>query len=302
MHLPGKYLLIILTALFASLSTASGQIRLDKPTSPSLTDFKSSTDVMVVAHRGDWRNAPENSVWAINMAIEKGVDMVEIDLARTKDGVLILMHDKVINRTTTGEGKPADYTWEELQVFFLKDGLGVATQMKIPRLDDILDLTNGRVLLNLDKGYDYIQQVYPMLKERGMLDQVLFKGGAPYERVRQDLGSILDSIHYMPIIPLEKSESRSIMAGFMEKAKPFGFEFTVGTDESNLIDFESLRKQGYQVWVNALWPHHNAGHQDDLALENSEVYAWYLDRHINIIQTDRPAWLLDFLIKRKRHR
>lgn len=50
-----------------------------------------NNSVLVVAHRADWRNAPENSVQAIRNCIEMGVDMVEIDLKKTKDGHLIFM-------------------------------------------------------------------------------------------------------------------------------------------------------------------------------------------------------------------
>ena len=49
--------------------------------------------VMVISHRGDWRNYPENSIPAIESVIEMGVDMVEIDVALTADSVLVLMHD-----------------------------------------------------------------------------------------------------------------------------------------------------------------------------------------------------------------
>lgn len=49
--------------------------------------------VMVVAHRGDWRYQPENSIAAIEHAISIGADIVEVDLQMTKDSVLILMHD-----------------------------------------------------------------------------------------------------------------------------------------------------------------------------------------------------------------
>ena len=52
-----------------------------------------SDQVLVVAHRGNWRSAPENSVAAIDSAIQMGVDIVEIDIHKTKDGQLILMHD-----------------------------------------------------------------------------------------------------------------------------------------------------------------------------------------------------------------
>jgi glycerophosphoryl diester phosphodiesterase len=55
--------------------------------------------VLVVAHRGDWRNAPENSIQAIHNAIAMGVDIVEIDIHKTKDGQLVLMHDETIDRT-----------------------------------------------------------------------------------------------------------------------------------------------------------------------------------------------------------
>ncbi len=256
---------------------------------------------MVVAHRGDWRNAPENSLWALQLAIDQGVDMVEIDLAMSKDSVLFLMHDKTIDRTTTGKGLPADYIWEQLQAFNLRDGLGVATQMKIPSLEDALRVCNSKVLVNLDKGYDYIKQVYPMLVKADMLDMVLFKGAVDYKTVRADLGNLLDSIHYMPIIRLEKGEGAQKMTPFISNAKPFGFEFTVGDHENNLLDFGALRKQGLHIWVNSLWPYHNAGHEDDRALEDPNVYQWYVDQNINIIQTDRPTLLLKYLRSKGRH-
>lgn len=76
----------------------------------TLKDPKSK-QVLVVAHRADWRNEPENSIRGIESAIKMGVDMVEIDLKKSKDGVLILMHDNLLDRTTSGKGRPADYTW-----------------------------------------------------------------------------------------------------------------------------------------------------------------------------------------------
>ena len=63
-----------------------------------------SDQVLVVAHRGNWRSAPENSVAAIDSAIQMGVDIVEIDIHKTKDGQLILMHDDRVDRTTNGKG------------------------------------------------------------------------------------------------------------------------------------------------------------------------------------------------------
>ena len=91
-----------------------------------LNDFNkpSSESVLVVSHRADWRNAPENSLQAIQNCIEMGVDMVEIDLNKTKDGHLIVMHDRTLNRTTNGKGLASDYTLEEIKKMFLKNGAG----------------------------------------------------------------------------------------------------------------------------------------------------------------------------------
>lgn len=66
--------------------------------------------VFVVAHRGDWRHAPENSLQAIQNSIDMGADMVEIDVRRTKDSVFVLMHDDSIDRTTSGTGHVDEVT------------------------------------------------------------------------------------------------------------------------------------------------------------------------------------------------
>ena len=254
--------------------------------------------VMVVAHRGNWREAPENSVWAIRKAIEAGADMAEIDLALTKDSVLILMHDRTIDRTTTGKGSPEDYTLAEIQQFYLRDGAGHATRMRVPTLEEILKESKGKIFLNLDKGFDYIGLVYPLLEKHDMLNEVLFKGNSDYETFNKNYGHIKDRIVYMPIVRLEKGEGWELMNGFLKNYPPYGFEFTVGETEENLIDFKSLREKGIRVWVNSLWYNHNAGNHDDVALENPNVYDWYIKNNVNIIQTDRIKELTDFLKKR----
>lgn len=70
-----------------------------------VVDLKSheTKKVLVVAHRGDWRNAPENSLQAFQNCIAMGVDMIEIDLKMTKDNQLVIMHDNTIDRTTDGK-------------------------------------------------------------------------------------------------------------------------------------------------------------------------------------------------------
>lgn len=255
--------------------------------------------IMVIAHRADWREAPENSVMAVKKAIEKGVNMVEIDLALTKDSVLVLMHDNTIDRTTTGKGKPSDYTLEEIKKFYLKDGLGVPTQMRIPTLDEILDTTQGKIFINLDKAFDYFDLVYPVLKKRNLFDEVLFKGTATYEEFNRKYRAIKNEIHYMPIVRLANHEGWAKINDYMNHYKVYGFELTLGSDESHMINFKEIRKSGARVWVNSLWPQQSAGHHDDLVLENPDAYEWFVKNNINSIQTDRPKELIDFLKRKK---
>lgn len=257
--------------------------------------------IMVVAHRADWREAPENSVMAVKKAIDKGINMVEIDLALTKDNVLILMHDQTIDRTTTGKGKPSDYTLEEIKKLYLRDGVGSPTQMKIPTLEEVLDVTNGKIFINLDKAFDYFDLVYPILKKRNMFDQILFKGTASYEDFNKKYGKIKNEIHYMPIVRLSANEGWEKINGYLKNYKVYGFEFTLGLDESHLIDFKEVQKKGVRVWVNSLWPDLSASHNDDLILENPNAYEWYLKNNVNIIQTDRPKELIEYLKKMKKY-
>ena len=142
--------------------------------------------VFVVAHRGDWRHAPENSVAAIKGAADMGVDMVEIDIQRTKDGGFVLMHDG-IDRTTEGKGNVADYTVEELKRFRLRRADGSLSDETIPTLEEALTACKGAVLVNIDKGGDYLSEIAPIIRKTGTEDHVVLKGRGTVEEVERQL-------------------------------------------------------------------------------------------------------------------
>ena len=118
--------------------------------------------VLVVAHRAYWRSmAPENSLAAIDSAIRLKMDMVELDVWKTKDGELVLMHDPTVDRTTDGSGRIADMTLAELRQLRLKDKDGKLTEHRVPTLEEALLLAKDRIMINLDKAYSYFDEVYP---------------------------------------------------------------------------------------------------------------------------------------------
>ena len=97
------YCFFVISAISALAQTHVDNIR------KKLYD-KNGKEVLVVAHRGDWRYASENSLTAIENAITMGVDIVEIDIQKTKYGQLILMYDKTLDRTTKGKGTVNTWT------------------------------------------------------------------------------------------------------------------------------------------------------------------------------------------------
>lgn len=102
------------------------------------------------AHRGDVAVAPENTLPAIALAIEKGAAMIEFDVQRTKDGALVLMHDANISRTTNGSGRVGEMTLAALReldagAWFSEAYAGT----RIPTLEEALAVTPRSILCNV---------------------------------------------------------------------------------------------------------------------------------------------------------
>lgn len=269
-----------------------------------IDNFKDSKnkEIIVVAHRADWRNAPENSLQAIQNCIDMGVDMVEIDVRKTKDNQLVIIHDRTIDRTTNGKGYVKDWTLDSLKTLQLKDGLGVATPHRIPTLKEALLVTKGKILVNLDKSYDIFEECFKVIKETGTQDEVIIKGAIKKSEVEKEFGQYLDKVLFMPVVRLHEPDAKEIVDEYMDANPPEAIEFIAKYDTLQGINrFKILRAQGTSVWVNSLWPHHNGGHDDEKAAINPSVYDWYIDNHVDIIQTDRPQLLLDYLRSKGLH-
>jgi glycerophosphoryl diester phosphodiesterase len=305
--------ILILTLIIIVLFQCK-QIKREKPTNNEmrvtklLENFKNSVgkDVIVVAHRGDWRNAPENSLQAIENCIKMGVDMVELDVQRTMDNHLIIIHDKRLDRTTTGKGLVSDWTLDSLKTLSLKNGLGNPEKLhKIPTLEEALLTTKGKILVNLDKCYEYFDDALKIIQKTGTSNQVLIKGFyKTVDEVQKDLGTSIDSILFMPVLHLDRQiNPDKIIKNFQSHIKPAAVELIFSKDTSNVINqLSQIKKNGSRVWVNSLWASLNAGYEDELAVSQTDsIYGWYIKKGINIIQTDRPQLLLNYLRSKGLH-
>ena len=263
-----------------------------------------SSSVIVVAHRGDWRNFPENSLEAIDIAIKMGVDIVELDVKRTKDGELILMLDRTLDRTTTGKGLVSENTLSDIRKLNLRNGCNIRTIHKVPTLEEALLHAKGKIMINLDQADLYFDQIYELMKKTGTTKQIIMKGRKPVAEVKKQFGSYLEDVIYMPIVDLDVAGAEKQIEAFIKDMSPVAFELLFVKDTNLIPKKLATTLNGRSlIWYNTLWDTMAGGHDDDMSLQNPDSgYGYLIDTlGCRIIQTDRPAYLLDYLRKRKLH-
>lgn len=126
----------------------------DKISLQQVFKYTGDGSVIISGHRGAWRDSdyPDNSFEGLQYAAEQVPEIFfEVDPRLTKDSVIVLMHDATMERTTTGKGKLADYTFEELDMIRLKDDRGNITTFKVPTLEEVIRWSIGKAVLNLDR-------------------------------------------------------------------------------------------------------------------------------------------------------
>jgi glycerophosphoryl diester phosphodiesterase len=110
-----------------------------------------SEGFVITAHRGASAVAPENTLVAYKKAIEMGADYAELDVRQTKDGAIVLMHDKTVHRTTGVKGFVWDFTLEELKQLDAGSWFGEEFRGEpIPTLVEVIRLVKGRMKLNIE--------------------------------------------------------------------------------------------------------------------------------------------------------
>lgn len=295
-----KLLLLVFSAIAVLSAYAGNRAELIRQ---KLLD-RDNSSVIVASHRGDWRNFCENSLEAIDNAAKMGVDIVEIDVQRTKDGQLILMHDPTLDRTTTGKGNIKDTTLAYIRTLHLKNGCNIRTIHRVPTLEEALIHAKGKVMLNLDKADRYFDQVYELMKKTGTTKQIIMKGTKSAEEVKKQYGDYLKDVIYMPIINLDKPDAVEQIDKFIKDMRPVAFELLFKLDSNSIpLTLPEKLKGKALIWYNTLWDTMAGGHDDDMSLEDPDKgYGYLIDKlGAHLLQTDRPQYLLNYLRSRNLH-
>ncbi|MER3423708.1 MAG: glycerophosphodiester phosphodiesterase [Nitrospiraceae bacterium] len=153
--------------------------------------------ILRIGHRGAAGHMPENSLGSIQRAIELGVDFVEIDLRRTQDGHLVILHDERVDRTTDGTGAIATLTLNQVKKLRMRDG------QRIPTLEEVLEIADRRVGLMLE------------LKTTGLAEQVV----GTVQRVRLSRDVIYASFLHSELLRLRRMAPSAKTLALLKKGQ-----------------------------------------------------------------------------------
>lgn len=138
--------------------------------------LRESNAVLVSAHRGGPRRGfAENAIPTFENTLAQAPVFLEVDVAATSDGELVLMHDESVDRTTDGEGDVDQLTIDEFQALRLRDETGAVLDAAPPTLREALDWARRRTVLELDvkRGVSY-EDVLRVVRSANALDRVVF--------------------------------------------------------------------------------------------------------------------------------
>lgn len=268
--------------------------------------------LIVVAHRGCHEpaprhglpSAPENSALALDHCASLGVDVMETDVRKSRDGYLIIMHDATIDRTTDGKGAVSQLTLAQLKALRLRANEGGAdaapTDQTVLTLEEMLTLAKGRIVLNLDVKDAIYAEVIDTVVCLGAGNRVIVKASAGAGSAPLAAMTPFDRIPFMPMVASADGTGHDLPDVIRLQTggprRPIGFELPRMPASALPAVVTRARAAGGRLWVNSLWDGFIAGIGGDIdALRDPDAVWGKLYRSgITMIQTDEPEALLRY--------
>lgn len=212
-------------------------------------ELLNSSEMLIIAHRGASGYDPEHTMPSYDLAIEKNVDYIEIDLQMTKDGVLVAMHDDKVDRTTNGAGGVKDYTGQQLKKldagsWFNATNTQNASEkynnLHVPSLHEIIEKYGDKVNYYREtksplKYPGMEESLLNVLSEYGLLDEVTVSGKVVIQSYSADsLKQIHSKNEEIPLIQLQGfTDQASISKKEIEEIKAYAVGIGVNVNSLN---------------------------------------------------------------------
>jgi glycerophosphoryl diester phosphodiesterase len=238
---------------------------------------------LVAAHRGGPAPGyPENAIETFERTLSLAPAFIEADVAQAADGVLFLLHDETLDRTTSGKGEASALTFDEIAALRLEDGQGNETTFAPPRFADALAWADGRTILEVDikpsaKYEDVAAEITAQNAEGRVL--IIARTLAQAQKLRALLPETMISLDLNSMSDLNRA-----VAGGVPAEALLGF---TGTEAPRPRLFDILGERGVEVVFGAL------GRDDSIdaaiaASGDDNQYAEIASLGADIIATDRP--------------
>ncbi|MBQ2809886.1 MAG: glycerophosphodiester phosphodiesterase family protein [Clostridia bacterium] len=258
----------------------------------------------LVAHRGVCgANVPCNTIASYKIALSQGADVVEIDVARSSDGVHYVFHPGMEHVFLGSSRQISEMTSSEVDEMFLLNQDHVKTSYKVPYLKDVLTLLKGKAYINVDKFWTDVEGISRVIRECGVEDQVIIKT-YPNPSVMADIEKYASDFMFMTMAWGKDDTSEGLLE---RNINVIGAEVLFSRDSDECISEEYIAKMhnlGLLVWVNSIIYNEadviSAHHTDDISLydDPEKGWGWILDKNVDFIQTDWLLMLKDYIAKR----
>jgi glycerophosphoryl diester phosphodiesterase len=239
-------------------------------------NFAQARTVMVIAHRGEHNHHPENTIPAYKAAIKLGADFIEVDVRTTKDGKIVIMHDRTVNRTTNGQGAVKEMTFHQIRK--LDDGIKFSPQFRgtrVPTLDQVFRLARGHIGVYLDCKDIQPSVLVAAIDRYHMENHVVIYGYSM---------AFMEGVHKLrpnlKVMPEAKTEA--LVRTEIRLLHPQVFAFSAGDWEDSIIAM--ARQTGAGIYVDRMGPADNPASWQDA-----------VDRGATGVQCNHPAELLRYL-------
>ncbi|MGS2763063.1 glycerophosphodiester phosphodiesterase family protein [Sinomicrobium sp. M5D2P9] len=238
---------------------------------------------VISAHRGGAReNYPENCIATLEYTLSNTPAIFEIDARLTKDNKAVLLHDKTLERTTSGTGILKDHTLEQVKNLQLKDSEGNITPYRIPTLEEAIRWSKGKTLLNLDVKDVPLEMKAKLVKEHDAFHHVIFTvHNAGEARFFYDFDN---RSMFSAFVKTKEALASYEDAGIPWQNVLIAYVGSESTKENKEL-YELLHERGVMVMVSA------APVYDKLESrkKRAKAYRSILEDGADIIETDRPT-------------
>ena len=258
-----------------------------------------------VAHRGVCgANVPCNTLAAYTIALKQGAEVVEIDVARSKDGKLFVFHPGMEHVFLRSDKQIKDMDSGEVEALYLVNQDGVKTSYKVPTLTQVLELLKDKAYINVDKFWTDVEGISNEIRKVGVEKQVIVKTYVDENALEQVIKYAPDFM-FMPLVWEKDTVSDYLINSGVNL---IGVEALFPSEEGECISdayIEKMHNKGLLIWANSIVYDEkaviSAHHTDDISLtKDPELgWGWLLDKNVDFIQTDWLLMLKEFVKSRK---